>query len=139
MKKCTKKCIIKNLPSIIFAIIIIGVGASGKLIGTPGSIAMFTELSILGKSEAFGRILVGLGQLAAGVGVLFNPTRKISAVLGMAIMGGAAAYHLAGIIPGSPALAIAMFILATIIFFQKCDLCSKSKTCSAKSGTCSAE
>ncbi|MFT7328032.1 MAG: hypothetical protein ACI870_000210 [Crocinitomicaceae bacterium] len=125
---------LKYIPHIAFAVLIIGFGAIGKLTGAAPAVEMFEAINLFGLGEQFGRIMVGLGQLFAGIGIFFVLTRKSSAVLGMAIMAGAVYFHLT-IFGGSPALAIITFILAVyLLLTSKC--CGKKGTC--ESGTCSA-
>lgn len=127
---------LKFIPHVIFAGILIFMGAIGKLTAAEPAVMMFTQIDLLGQGEAFGRILVGLGQLAAAVGVFFKPTRKIAAVLGIAIMLGAVYYHYdLGL--GAPVLpivtaAFGLWILGT----TGCKDCGKGicggKTCPVK-------
>lgn len=127
---------IKFIPHVAFAAIMIFVGAFGKLTGAAPAVSMFTEINLFGQGEAFGRILVGLGQLAAAVGVFFKPTRKIAAALGIAIMLGAIYFHYdLGL--GAPILpivtsALGLWILST----TGCKGCGKGacsgKTCPVK-------
>ncbi|MCI5050768.1 MAG: hypothetical protein MRY57_00450 [Candidatus Pacebacteria bacterium] len=84
---------LKFIPHIAFAAILLFMGAIGKLTGHENAVAMFTEINLFGQGEAFGRYLVGLGQLAAAIGIFFKPTRKLAAVLGIAIMLGAVYFH----------------------------------------------
>jgi len=122
---------LKFIPHIIFAGILVFMGAIGKLTGAEGSVSMFQEINLFGQGEVFGRILVGLGQLAAAVGVFFKPTRKIAAILGIAIMLGAIYFHYA-LELGAPTLpiitaALGLWILST----TGCKGCKKV-VCSGK-------
>jgi len=56
------KKFIKYIPHIVFAVLMIGMGAFGKLTGAEQSVAMFETINLFGKGEMFGRILVGLGN-----------------------------------------------------------------------------
>lgn len=127
---------IKFIPHVAFAAIMIFVGAFGKLTGAAPAVSMFTEINLFGQGEAFGRILVGLGQLGAAIGVFFKPTRKIAAALGIAIMLGAVYFDYV-LELGAPLLpiitaALALWILST----AGCKGCSKGmctgKTCAVK-------
>lgn len=105
------------LPHIIFAAALIFVGAIGKLIGTEGAKTMFEQMNVFGLGEQFGRIMVGLGQLAAGIGIFYKKSQKTAALLGSAIMAGAILYHVQ--FGGTPILAIAVMILGFYLFLRK--------------------
>ena len=127
---------LKFIPHVAFAGILIFMGAIGKLTGAAPAVSMFEQINLYGQGEAFGRILVGLGQLAAAVGVFFKATRKSGAVLGIAIMLGAVYFHYdLGL--GAPVLpivtaALGLWILST----TGCKGCGKGmcagKTCNVK-------
>ncbi len=128
------KKFVKYIPHIAFAALMIGFGAIGKLTGAAPAVAMFEAIALFDQPENVGRILVGLGQLAAGIGIFFAATRKSAAVLGMALMAGAIYFHLT-LIGGSPVLAIITFILSAYLLLKGGKCCGKS-TCGT--GTCSA-
>lgn len=129
------KKVLKMLPQILFAAALIFMGAIGKLTGQAPAVDMFTQIDFLGMGEQFGRIVVGLGELFAGVGVFFKPTRKIAAVLGIAVMAGAIFYHLT-LLGGSPIIAIVTMALGIYILLAGgCKGCSKGK---CEGGTCKA-
>lgn len=129
------KKFLKLLPLILFAVSLIGLGAIGKLTGAAPAVEMFEQINLFGQGEAFGRILVGLGQLAAGIGVFFKPTRKIAAVLGLAIMAGAVAFHIS-VIGVAPIMYVAIATMALAIYIIFAGGSCGHKTCST--GTCSA-
>jgi len=129
------KKVLKMLPQILFAASLILMGAIGKITGAAPAVDMFTQIDLLGMGEQFGRLAVGFGQLFAGIGVFFKPTRKSAAVLGIAVMAGAIFYHLT-LFGGSPAIAIATMALGIwILLSGKCGQC-KSKKCEGE--TCKA-
>jgi hypothetical protein len=154
------KKLLKYLPQILFAAALIFMGAIGKLTGAAPAVDMFTQIDLFGQGEAFGRILVGLGQLAAGIGVFFKPTRKIAAVVGIVIMAGAIFYSVT-LFGASPIIAIVVLALGVWILLKggckgcctkgacdsskKCDSgkCCEGETCDAskkcEGGTCPAE
>lgn len=130
------KKFVKYIPHIAFAALMIGFGAIGKLTGAAPAVAMFETINLFGLGESTGRILVGLGQLFAGIGIFFPATRKSAAVIGMAIMAGAIYFHLT-LFGGSPVLAIITFILSIYLLLSAkvCSTCcSKKSACNA--GTC---
>ena len=115
---------LKFIPHVAFAGILIFMGAIGKLTGAAPAVSMFEQINLFGQGEAFGRILVGLGQLAAAAGVFFKPTRKIAAILGIMIMLGAMYFHYA-LELGAPIFAIitaalGIWILSTTKGCGKC-------------------
>lgn len=115
---------LKYIPYLAFAGILLFMGAIGKLTGHEQAVAMFTEINLFGQGEALGRYLVGLGQLAAAIGVFFKPTRKLAAILGIVIMLGAMYFHYA-LELGAPVLAIVtaalgLWILGTTKGCGKC-------------------
>jgi len=119
---------------IAFAALMIVAGAFGKLTGADQAVTMFESINLFDQGEAFGRILVGLGELAAGIGIFFAITRKTSAVLGMALMAGAIVFVVNGTIGGSVVLPIITFAIALAIFIMApCYKCGKGM---CGSGTC---
>ena len=136
------KKVLKYLPQILFAAALVFMGALGKLTGADQAVAMFTDINLFGQVEAFGRILVGLLQLFAGVGVFFKPTRKLAAIVGIVVMAGAIYYHLT-LLGGSPIVAIVVLILGVWILKKGCGCCKKKGTCDTSktcdTGTCPAE
>lgn len=127
------KKFITYLPHIVFAALMIGFGALGKLVGAEPAVEMFSAINLFDKGEALGRILVGLGELGAGIGIFFAATRKISAVLGMAMMAGAMIFVVNGTIGGSVVLPALTFALALYLFVKSTCGC---KTAACKGGTC---
>ena len=120
---------LKFIPHVVFAGILVFMGALGKLTGAEPAVSMFQQINLFGQGEAFGRILVGLGQLAAAVGVFFASTRKIAVIVGVGIMLGAIYFHYA-LELGAPILpiitgALGLWILST----TGCKGCKK-KMCS---------
>lgn len=122
---------LKFIPHVIFAGILIFMGAIGKLTGAESAVFIFEQIDFFGQDESFGRILVGLGQLGAAIGVFFKPTRKIAVIIGIAIMLGAIYFHYA-LELGAPTVpiitaALGLWILST----TGCTGCKKV-TCSGK-------
>ncbi len=121
------KKILTYLPHILFSAALLFVGAFGKLTGAAPAVAMFEQIDMFGFGEQFGRITVGLGQLFAGIGIFCKSTRKISAVIGIAIMAGAVFYHLT-LFGGSPALPIVVMVLGIYILLKgDCKKCENGK------------
>jgi len=129
------KKVLKMLPQILFAAALLFMGALGKLTGAAPAVDMFTQIDLFGMGEQFGRILVGLGQLFAAIGIFFNPTRKIAAVIGIAIMAGAIFYSLT-LFSMPIVMPIIVMVLGIYLLLKGgCGNCSKGK-CS--DGTCKA-
>lgn len=129
------KKVLNYVPHIIFAGAFIVLGAIGKLTGTAAAVDMFTQIDFLGMGEQFGRLTVGLGQLFAGIGIFFKPTRKIAAVLGIAIMAGAIFYSVT--LFNMPVITpiIVMILGIYLLFKGGCAGCAKGK---CEGGVCKA-
>ena len=120
------------LPHILFAVALIVMGAFGKLTGHPMAVAMFEQINLFGWGETAPRVLVGLAQLFAGVGVFFPGTRKMAAIIGIAIM--AAAINYTVTLFGGPVTipVIVMLLGIWILFKGNCVVCCKK----CDTGTC---
>ena len=128
------------LPHVIFAAALILVGSIGKLTGSESAVTMFTDIDMFGLGERFGRLAVGLGELGAGIGIFFAATRRMSALIGSAIMAGAIFFHVS-LFGGSPLFAIVIMLIGFYLFLKpgccntpcakKCESECK-KTCSHK-------
>jgi len=134
------KKVLNYLPHILFAAALIFMGAIGKLTGQAPAVGMFEQINLFGQGEAFGRILVGLGQLAAGIGVFFKPTRKLAAIIGIVIMAGAVFYSVT-LFGASPIIPIVVLAFGVWILVKgECKGCCKKGGCDEKcsDGTCDA-
>ncbi|MAQ77118.1 hypothetical protein CL684_01185 [Candidatus Campbellbacteria bacterium] len=131
---------LKFLPQVLFAAGLLFIGAIGKLTGAEPAVAMFQQINLFEQGEAFGRILVGLTQLFAAIGVFFRPTRKIAALAGIVTMIGAIYFHLT-LFGGTIIMPVIVLLLGAWIFIKGgCGCCGNkcgSKNCT--SGTCSVE
>ena len=121
------------LPHILFAVALIGLGAFGKLTGNPMAVSMFETINLYNINPDVTRIIVGLAQLFAGVGVFFTSTRKVAAIMGTAIMAAAINYTIT--LFGGPIFIplIVMLLGIWILFKGECTSCCKK--CGGE-GTC---
>tara|TARA_B100001750_G_scaffold184712_1_gene153621 strand:+ start:125 stop:487 length:363 start_codon:yes stop_codon:yes gene_type:complete len=83
----------KYWPYIIIAIILLQT-LRYKFTAHPESVALFTELSLFGQSEAYGRIGSGIVELLVAIGLFIRPLRQISLLGVVTLMGGALYFHI---------------------------------------------
>lgn len=123
MKKCSH-----FIPHILFAALLIGMGAYGKITGAESAKGLFEMLNIFNQPEYIGRYMVGIGEALAAIGVFFIATRKVAAILGISIMLGAVFFHVT-LIGGSPLIPIIIIALGLwILNDATCRNC-KGKKC----------
>lgn len=65
-----------------------------KFTGHPESVALFTELNLLGVDESVGRIGTGIIELLVSIGLFIPELRKISLIGVVALMSGAIYLHI---------------------------------------------
>lgn len=65
-----------------------------KFTGHPESVALFTELNLLGVDESVGRIGTGIIELLVSIGLFIPALRKISLIGVVALMSGAIYFHI---------------------------------------------
>lgn len=65
-----------------------------KFTGHPESVALFTELNLLGMDESVGRLGTGIIELLVSIGLFIPALRKISLVGVIALMSGAVYFHI---------------------------------------------
>lgn len=114
---------LKFLPHVVFAALLIFMGAYGKLTGNEQSVGLFKMLNLFGQPEYVGRYFVGLAQLFAGVGVFFKQTRKIAALVGVIVMAVAIYFHITSFGVATMAPAVVTFLAGLWILITSCGCC----------------
>ena len=95
----------------IFAGVILIQAGLGKLQGTPGDIELFTELSM----EPGGRVIIGICELVAGVGLFHPLSAAFAAFLGAGVLTGAGLAHLGPLGFGETEMFIATYASVLIV------------------------